>query len=699
MKQFRSRKPFSNQYLASLTVALQIAREAAQSVPIAGNALSGPVGVVLKILDIVDCVRSNREACVELTSRAGTLVLLLEEELKHESSITEDMQGKIENLQIVLIDLQRVVTEHTRRSWIEQSIHDASMKADLRRCETRLNDACQNFGLQTSLSIHRDMSALSRKQETLLEIASATNNMMESAKTYDRHFRLYQWDDVRLTGEISSRTVETSRISLYSAQIHKRRVVVRQYEPAATHNNTPRDTRFLDAQFAEELERLSQFRHPHIAQILGYVKGSDSQRFMVLEAGSISVAKYLRRLDPATRVIERFRLGFEMTCAHDFLMRRNISWQGCRDEILMNENSRQLYIGALGYFDGRIELRQNRVRNNFEQMLLDNDNLTLFREDFPIQASAFKELADALGDWKYYGSRIRDIDSLFISWLHVRSSSWMESDISSSTAMTPYSVGYLDSREWRPINLRRGFEERYRPWSSRFYYILPDTSRIIRTAEMSGYTRWSFPVRTDERIQIRAEWERHQDPEIMKDWVFRLHGISRAAGVPASDIRMVTEIGTTCEASIYIPSTTSNLPRTIYFFAYPLTYEGDQLNPWGYWSFESEPRQPFFEDPIIAQLNCTVYRDVRPLIRFHQFTEDECALLQALEEKGAIPRYDVELAGPLISGAFISSEEDVVEELVVHPSPESWTIEELVEPKFTDDAEEEEEEEEEGQDS
>ncbi|KZS96381.1 hypothetical protein SISNIDRAFT_312417 [Sistotremastrum niveocremeum HHB9708] len=260
MKQFRSRKPFSNQYLASLTVALQIAREAAQSVPIAGNALSGPVGVVLKILDIVDCVRSNREACVELTSRAGTLVLLLEEELKHESSITEDMQGKIENLQIVLIDLQRVVTEHTRRSWIEQSIHDASMKADLRRCETRLNDACQNFGLQTSLSIHRDMSALSRKQETLLEIASATNNMMESAKTYDRHFRLYQWDDVRLTGEISSRTVETSRISLYSAQIHKRRVVVRQYEPAATHNNTPRDTRFLDAQFAEELERLSQFR-------------------------------------------------------------------------------------------------------------------------------------------------------------------------------------------------------------------------------------------------------------------------------------------------------------------------------------------------------------------------------------------------------------------------------------------------------
>lgn len=46
------------------------------------------------------------------------------------------------------------------------------------------------------------------------------------------------------------------------------------------------------------------------------------------------------------------------------------------------------------------------------------------------------------------------------------------------------------------------------------------------------------------------------------------------------------------------------------------------------------------------------------LVRYHQFTEDECALLQALEGKGAIPRYDVELAGPLISGAFITSVDD-----------------------------------------
>lgn len=54
MNKFKSRKAFSHQYLATLTVALQVAQEAVQSVPIAGNALSGPVGVVLKILDIVD---------------------------------------------------------------------------------------------------------------------------------------------------------------------------------------------------------------------------------------------------------------------------------------------------------------------------------------------------------------------------------------------------------------------------------------------------------------------------------------------------------------------------------------------------------------------------------------------------------------------------------------------------------------------
>lgn len=42
----------------------------------------------------------------------------------------------------------------------------------------------------------------------------------------------------------------------------------------------------------------------------------------------------------------------------------------------MNENSRQLYIGALGYFDDRVELRTNRVRNNFEQVRFPSYALT-----------------------------------------------------------------------------------------------------------------------------------------------------------------------------------------------------------------------------------------------------------------------------------------------------------------------------------
>ncbi|KZT37068.1 hypothetical protein SISSUDRAFT_1048993 [Sistotremastrum suecicum HHB10207 ss-3] len=333
------------------------------------------------------------------------MVFLIEEEIKDSDQInliSHSFKAKMEQFQFALIELQRIVTQHARRSWIDQALHEASLSSDLKAYEVQLDDACRSFGLRTSLSIHRGIIDLGQKSDAIREsikaqdlsiqrLSKAVESLHPSSysappvyssgseiqgvggKSYDGAFRLYGMDDVTFDDDIGSMELRGSRVSVSSGKAinPNRRVVIKWFESSDFSDSSKLGEGGEEEgeEYKESLQTVKKLRHKNIAQVLGYSRPDPTTHFIVLDGDAVPAREYLGGLDLVNRVIERFRICHEMAEAQMYLNKRSLAWCGIKNEVLLNRETSRLYLGALGSFDTHTSRSGMRVQVTYTQCL------------------------------------------------------------------------------------------------------------------------------------------------------------------------------------------------------------------------------------------------------------------------------------------------------------------------------------------
>ncbi|KZT34702.1 hypothetical protein SISSUDRAFT_252788 [Sistotremastrum suecicum HHB10207 ss-3] len=180
---------------------------------------------------------------------------------------------------------------------------------------------------------------------------------------------------------------------------------------------------------------------------------------------------------------------------------------------------------------------------------------------------------------------------------------------------------------WNPIPIVHGSEPIYSGGSSR------NVSTVLYAIESSPGS--NFVVRS----QLYTSSPIHFDRYVLMHCL----AISKKANISPAELSLVCEVGdelfsriTVLEKAIEIDTQESHI---LYFFRRPLDEHGLPPAPWGFWSAD-----PDLGDAGVVQYFSETKPSFwsRPHALYASLTTNECIFLQLLEDRGILPRFDVE---------------------------------------------------------
>ncbi|KZW01815.1 hypothetical protein EXIGLDRAFT_716464 [Exidia glandulosa HHB12029] len=306
--------------LAALVVALKVAREATDDVPIVKQIL----GAAVAIVEYAEKIDKNRDAMYSLATKSATLARQIKD-IVAGRTVNPLLTAHLEELSDVFKGVEDFMAKHAavgRFSRIRRAFDHAFVVAKhVERLREELQDASQGFliaaALDSNLGIQETKLRIAetnmRMVETNLRIAETTLQVQQNAQ-YDGEFRLLRFCDINKLEEIrdfglGDRCVRyaRARVDGTSGVLVLRYLDTSDGEQAAANE----DVRNIIARDSI-LQKLSNIRnvHPNIARLYGWGTGSPSSRFTVFKThGSHIATFFLSRISQS----ERSRMAWSMT--------------------------------------------------------------------------------------------------------------------------------------------------------------------------------------------------------------------------------------------------------------------------------------------------------------------------------------------------------------------------------------------------
>ncbi|KZT40288.1 hypothetical protein SISSUDRAFT_1032102 [Sistotremastrum suecicum HHB10207 ss-3] len=475
---------------------LQVAQSLGEAIP-GGSVIRAVAGVSLVLVRSVEAARVNKEQCLEILTRVAGQILIIEEELAHDTVLPESVEERLRDYCTVLEDVAKTVEVLGKIGVKKGCLSTVSVSEKTQSCLMKIDEAYRNFMFRSALTTLRLLSYQSSTRSPTCDCDSVQSPFYQSdseeiIRIACRH--------IHLTGQEISRSSHTGYIlRLYNGHLESpgekvRRVLIRKYEMLEDRSQ---------GEFEREVMLRREILHPNIARLIGYSVVTSRTKMIVLDAGVIPAFDYLRSLSQGDYFYEWLRLTSELANAYEFLHDHGASWRGGVTDLVLTKQDNHIRIGGSGYIDSDLDASSHRLYSASRTM---NEGTN----DYQFSYKGFKEILK----WLRPGfSRVQEwrVDRTiaktklllreFLNWTPIR---FFEEYLENSVNFSVGDIGWVEAGPgingepyvWHQARFAHRLPSVGEWWQSGYLIPVHETlEKMIQGEFIDGFWRWrlEFP--------------------------------------------------------------------------------------------------------------------------------------------------------------------------------------------------------------
>ncbi|EMD39371.1 hypothetical protein CERSUDRAFT_82104 [Gelatoporia subvermispora B] len=505
----------------------------------------------------------------------------------------EHLERNLTELLGTLCRIDEEVYTLTRMNRMSRFIHRGSISTSLDEHLETLDAASNSFNTACLIAIRLKMSSL--------------------ANYGDYQLRLFRWCDLRLQS-VPGRTWTVTRHAQsevagyeWDGEWDGRAVAVRVVHPKYSGRKDAIKTCLGIAPLCH---------HPYVAQVFGYSHPSSSEKFYVLERGSVNILKYFKTADTLTKLRSYLRMFVEYQETFEYLQtaRFPVASIGqkhrhdqCLPSLALKEDG-TILLSAEDLVNANLRCLAYRLCTLFtangRPLMTDNS------EDFSI-ATDSKALLSMIEASPREHMNVRQE-------LPIWSEIWCYSWLSRISPVNPGDYGYIHPHTQSFVYLGNVFDLLHRSESyvwvkADYLHGEPTEVRHVCTLDEDngGSRRYRLNPGVEELIAIDQQLPK---PDASIFFWFHAYDVATYHGIDVKDLVLIDAIAywrairtsPTCESrDIY---DVLRGQTDVYFHQPPLSEMGTILSSFGHWSLLPEPSVGPWPDIHLpgVQLDCTV---------------------------------------------------------------------------------------------